>query len=210
MFSKAQLEHIGTLSLLAIGFVTISYFTRANEATITAIIQDGGAMSMISFIALTMLCVIFIIPLEIVFLIPLGAVVWGPIPTALMSITGWLLGSMVALGIARTFGAPIVGKMVGLEQIQAIETRIPKKNLFWTVVFLRLTVSVDILSYALGLFSKMPLRQYALATLIGVTPFGFYFSYAGTLSFWYQVTAMGGALILATAILFTYGKQKES
>ncbi len=209
MFSKERLVHIGTLGLVAVAFVTVSYFTRANEMAITAIVQGGGVMSMISFITLTMLCVIFVIPLEIVFLIPLGALVWGPIPTALMSITGWVLGSMVALGIARTWGAPVVGKMVGLERIQSIEARIPRHNLFWTVVFLRLVVSVDILSYALGLFSKMPWGQYALATLIGVTPFGFYFSYAGTLPFWYQVAMTGSAVILASIVLLKYGLKRE-
>ena len=199
---------MGALGILATTFVAVSYIARANEAALVSIVHGGNVSSVIGFILLTALFVVFVIPLDIVFLIPLGALVWGPVPTAIMSITGWVLGSIVVLGIARSFGAPVVEKLVGLERIRSIETRIPKQNLFWTVVFLRLVIPVDILSYALGLFSTMTWRPYVLATLIGVTPFGFYFSYAGTLPFWYQVAAMGGALVLATIVLFKYGTKK--
>jgi uncharacterized membrane protein YdjX (TVP38/TMEM64 family) len=209
MSSDRWITQVGALGVLVTTFVAVSHIARTNEAILASIVHGGNVSSVIGFILLTALFVVFVIPLDIVFLIPLGALVWGPVPTALMSITGWVLGSIVALGIARSFGAPVVEKLVGLKRIRSIETRIPKQNLFWTVVFLRLVIPVDILSYALGLFSTMAWRPYVLATLIGVTPFGFYFSYAGTLPFWYQIAAMGGALILATAILFKYGTQKN-
>ena len=209
MFSERWITQVGAFGILATTFVAVSYIARANEATLASIVHGGDISSAIGFILLTALFVVFVIPLDIVFLIPLGALVWGPVPTAIMSITGWVLGSIVVLGIARSFGAPVVEKLVGLERIRSIETRIPKQNLFWTVVFLRLVIPVDILSYALGLFSTMTWRPYVLATLIGVTPFGFYFSYAGTLPFWYQVAAMGGALVLATIVLFKYGTKKN-
>lgn len=209
MISNKWLVQVGIIGIMAVTFVVVSYVARANEPVLAAIVQDGNVTSIIGFILLTALFVVFVIPLDIVFLIPLGALVWGPVPTALMSIMGWVLGSMVALGIARAFGAPVVEKMIGLKRIRGIEARIPNQNTFWTVVFLRLIIPVDILSYALGLFSTMSWRPYMLATLIGVTPFGFYFSYAGTLPFWYQIAAVIGALVLATAIVFKYDAQEN-
>lgn len=203
MSSKKWLARIGALAVLAAVFITVSYIARANETLLAGVIQGGSVLSSIGFTLLTAIFVIFVIPLDIVFLIPLGALVWGPIPTALMSITGWVLGSMAAFLVARLLGASVVEKLVGLRRIREIETRIPKRNLFWTVVFLRLSISVDILSYALGLFSTIEWKPYALATLIGVAPFGFYFSYAGTLPFWYQIAAMGGAVALAAIMLLT-------
>lgn len=210
MTSNSWLVQVGVIGIMATTFVAVSYIARINEPVLTTIVQNGNITGVIGFILLTALFVVFVIPLDIVFLIPLGALVWGPVPTALMSITGWVLGSVVALGIARSFGVPAVEKMIGLKRIRGIEARIPKQNTFWTVVFLRLIIPVDILSYALGLFSTMAWRPYMIATLIGVTPFGFYFSYAGTLPFWYQIAAMSGALVFATAILFKYGTQKNT
>jgi len=39
---------------------------------------------------------------------------------------------------------------------------------------LRMVLPVDILSYALGLFSNISFIRYMLATIIGVTPFSSY------------------------------------
>ena len=110
MISNKWLVQVGIIGIMAVTFVVVSYVARANEPVLAAIVQDGNVTSIIGFILLTALFVVFVIPLDIVFLIPLGALVWGPVPTALMSIMGWVLGSMVALGIARAFGAPVVEK----------------------------------------------------------------------------------------------------
>jgi uncharacterized membrane protein YdjX (TVP38/TMEM64 family) len=201
--------HIGALAGLAALFVAVSYSAHVNEPLLTALVRGGGGIGEASFIALTALFVIFVIPLDIVLLIPIGAVVWGPVPTALMSIAGWTIGSAVAFGIARQFGAGPVGTIIGLERVRTVEKRIPKKNLFGGIILLRMLVSVDILSYALGLFSRIPWSQYILATLIGVTPFGFYFAYAGALPLWYQIGAVGFAFALAGFVIARYGISRE-
>jgi len=59
-----------------------------------------------------------------------------------------------------------------------------------------MTVPVDVLSYVLGLFSRMKSAPYFFATLIGVAPFAFVFAYAGTLPFLYQMEALGLALFV--------------
>jgi len=68
-----------------------------------------------------------------------------------------------------------------------LEKKIPKENLFLGIIFLRMVIPVDILSYALGLFSKIKTRDYLLATIIGVSPFAFIFAYLGRMPFYYQI-----------------------
>ncbi len=203
------IKQTATLGVLAAIFVGVSYLAHTYQTWLADLVYAGGIVGAIGFIALTAVFVVFVIPLDLVFLIPIGAVVWGPIPTALMSITGWTLGSGIAFGIGRVFGIRVVEKLIGLERARVVERRIPKHNLFGTVILLRMLVSIDILSYALGLFTTMPWRLYILATVIGVTPFGFYFAYAGTLPFWYQIAAVAGAVMLASIVLFQYGIQRE-
>lgn len=206
---KQLSKQLASLALLALLFVMVSFSAQHFKAEIMSIIRSGGVIGPATFILLTAIFVVFIIPLDIAFLIPIAAAIWGPVPTALMSITGWTLGAAIAFAIARRFGTGIVEKLIGLKRVYAVERRIPKRNLFGTVILLRILVSVDILSYALGLFSTMPWGQYVLATMIGVAPFGFYFAYAGTLPFWYQIIALVAGVLLTTVILVKYGIERE-
>ncbi len=69
------------------------------------------------------------------------------------------IASLIILAIVFvtvSFFAPLEEKLIGLKRAQGVEKRILKSNLFLSFIVLRLLVSVDILSYALGLFSKMP------------------------------------------------------
>ncbi len=209
MTSNSRYKQIGSLVALALVFLIVSYFARQYSDTLAVIVRSGGVLGMLGFVLLTALFVIFVIPLDIAFLIPIGSVVFGPVPTALMSITGWALGAAVAFGIARNLGRPMVERLIGLDRVLVAEKRIPKRNLFWSVVALRMTVSVDILSYALGLASSMPWSNYVLATVIGVTPFGFFFAYTGTLPFVLRIVSIAIAVAIAAFILLRYGIQRE-
>jgi len=199
------------LALIFLGtmFVLVSYGASIYKPQLATLVEAGGIWGMAGYVVLTILSVIFVLPLDIPFLIPLGAQLYGAPTTALMSIFGWTIGSGIAFFVARKFGVAIVEKMVGLDRVRAIERRIPTRNLFWSVVGLRMLVSVDILSYALGLFSSLSWSSYLLATAIGVTPFGFYFAYAGTLPLPLQIVAIAAALILATTVVLRYRIPRE-
>ncbi len=201
-FSTLQYRQIGSYLLVAALFVMVSYGMREYQQYIGLLLASGSAFGIATFILLTALFVVFIIPLDIVFLIPLGVVLWGPLLTAFMSIAGWSLGAGIAFWIARRWGLPLVTRIVGEKRVAQFHDRVPKSNLFWAVVFLRMLVPVDILSYALGLFSHLSWRTYVLATVLGVSPFGFFFAFVGVLPFWYQITAFAIALIGVTSFLF--------
>lgn len=205
--SHFDYRQIGSYVLVAIVFIVVSYVVREYQSDIGLLFGNQNALSIALFVLLTILFVVFVIPLDIVFLVPLGVSLWGPVPTALLMITGWTLGAGIAFLVARRCGSPIVARLVGSERVMILSERIPPGELFWSVVFLRLVVPVDILSYALGLFSQLSLGRYLLATVIGITPFGFFFSFAGALPFWYQIIALTGALALASFLLVRYGRK---
>lgn len=206
--SREGMRRAASYIAVAAAFVFVSYLVRGHEDFIRLLLAGGGAFGAVLFVLCTALFVIFIIPLDLVFLIPLGVHLWGPLPTAFLSIAGWSIGASTAFAVARRWGLPVVSRMVGEARVREFHDRIPKSNLFWSVVALRMLVPVDLLSYALGLFSHMPWTAYVLATFIGVAPFGFYFAYAGTLPLWYQFIAVTLALMLTSFVLFKYWKRK--
>jgi uncharacterized membrane protein YdjX (TVP38/TMEM64 family) len=201
-------RRVSQILVFVAAFIAASYLAHRYQSTLELLLGNGGFVSIALFIFITAVFVVFVIPLDIVFLIPLGAHLWGPVPTALMSIAGWVIGASVTFWIARTWGLPLVQYMIGEERVLEMHESVPQTNLFWSVVLLRMLIPVDILSYALGLFSRMSWQSYIVATALGVAPFGFFFSYAGTLPPWYQVTALLGAFALVFFMLFQYRKSR--
>ena len=203
IFGKYRNTFLLLFAFVAV-FIFASYVARKFEPIIRITLHGAGVFGPLGFIVLTALFVVFVIPLDIVFLIPIGVLVWGAPYTALMSIAGWTIGAGIAFYIARHFGSNTVRKLIGLKRVEALEKRIPKRNIFWLVVLWRMAVSVDVLSYALGLVSKISFQDYVLATVIGVTPFGFFFAYAGTLPMGFQAIFLTVAIAILSTVLYRY------
>jgi uncharacterized membrane protein YdjX (TVP38/TMEM64 family) len=115
-------------------------------------------------------------------LIPPAVMLWGPFVTAVLSILGWWVGSMISFYIARIFKTRLLARFPTFKKYDHIDTLISKgssdSNKFYKLIFLRMTFPVDVLSYALGFFSnKVSFRENSITTLIGITPFAFIFSY---------------------------------
>lgn len=196
-FDKKIVRSTLGLALMAVLFVLASLFAKEYENELRAMVGRDGAIGMGAYVLITMLAIV-IAPVSTLPLIPVAVSVWGWVVAGTLSIIGWAIGSQIAFHLARRFGKPLVQKIVSLDKLAALEERFSEKNLFWTVVLLRMMIPVDILSYALGLFSRMGASSYFLATLIGITPFAFIFAYVGTFPLGLQVTAL---LILASVII---------
>lgn len=162
---------------------------------------DKGILSMLIYVFIVIVAIV-IAPISAMPLLSIASNLWGWILAAILSIVGWTIGALIAFEIARKYGVPLVNKFVSLKKIEQVERRIPKQNIFWSIVFLRMVIPVDILSYALGLFSEISRNKYFLATLIGVSPFAFVFAYAGEMPFYYQIIAFSIALMIFLAGLF--------
>lgn len=176
------------LVILALFFFAAYFAQQYNDTLVALATGLGNSLGILIYIAITIASVI-VPPFSSAPLIPLAANTWGFFLAAVFSIIGWVSGSMAAFFIARIYGVPLVSKIVALEKIHKIQTFVSSRHVFWSVVILRMVVPVDILSYALGLFSVIGWKKYALATALGVAPFAFVFAYAGTLPLRYQLIA---------------------
>jgi len=184
------------LSIIAtvIFFILASYLVQSNSETIKEYI-DYGFWGVLAYILINIISTV-VAPISALPLIVVASNLWGWFWAGLLSILGWTIGSLIAFSIARKYGVPLVSKFVSLEKINRIEKRVPQSNLFMAVVFLRIVAPVDIISYALGLFSKISTGKYILATVIGITPFAFIFAFTGTLPFIFQIIVVIIAIIL--------------
>ncbi|KKT88026.1 MAG: hypothetical protein UW87_C0019G0008 [Candidatus Moranbacteria bacterium GW2011_GWC2_45_10] len=151
---------------------------------------------------------IVVAPISTIFLIPVAANIFGPLLTALLSVLGWTLGSVIAFGIARRFGRPVLERIVEPEKLEKYRNYISPDAEFLTVLLLRVMFPVDVVSYAVGLFTVMRFRKYLLATVIGITPFSFIYSYGGDAILmgdyrFFSFIALGSAVfLLGVSLIF--------
>ena len=175
-------------------FLLSVYIGQTNFLNINEFL-DKGVIGKLVYIFITIIATV-IAPISALPLLPIVSNAWGWLTAAILSIIGWTIGSLIAFILARIYGVPLIKKFISLKNIEKWEKRIPEENIFWTIVFLRISVPVDILSYVLGLFSKIKTGKYILATIIGVAPFAFILSYVGTFPIKYQLLALAVALII--------------
>lgn len=123
---------------------------------------------------------IVIMPLTMMPFIPFGVEIFGWFWAGLLFYTGWTIGSLLAFTISRKFGRPFISRFISLETIDKMEQKIPEGLEIGFLLFLRVVLPADILSYALGL-TKLEWRKYVLITLIGLLPFSFFGSFLGKL-----------------------------
>jgi len=195
---------IGIL-LVIILFIFFSYIIQNNLGLIKEII--GNNFIGIFFYILITIIAIVIAPISSFPLVSVASNLWGWFYAGVFSIIGWTIGAFIAFIIARTYGISLVKKFIPLQKIYGLEKKIPKENLFLGIIFLRMVIPVDILSYALGLFSKIKTRDYLLATIIGVSPFAFIFAYLGRMPFYYQIFVFLLAIIILSIGLIIKSKK---
>jgi uncharacterized membrane protein YdjX (TVP38/TMEM64 family) len=181
--------------------------------SLVAYISTHATSGFIAVMA-AMLFATVVAPVALLPLIPVIAPMLGPFLTAIASWVGWTLGAVIAFGIARYGGKPLLLRFVSIESLERYESRIPEDAHFLVILALRLVVPVDILSYALGLFSTVRLGVYTVASSLGILWFSFAFSYLGyayntnntVLFVGYSVAS---AIIFAGAFWYTFRAVKR-
>jgi uncharacterized membrane protein YdjX (TVP38/TMEM64 family) len=197
------------LAITAILFISISYFIQTNKELFTGWIVNG-ILGMISYILLHITAIV-IAPFSAFPLISLATGIWGWKIAALLTFIGWLLGSTFAFLIARKWGVPFVSKFISLKKVHHLQESLSETAGFWNILFLRILLPGDYLSYALGLFTPISFRTYILATTIGLLPFAIGYSYLGTFNILYQGIFMAIIVaIFAVFIIFKKGLFKKN
>ena len=178
-------------------FVLVSYYTKQNIEFLKELIGNDFRGILI-YILITIFAIVFA-PVSMMPLIPLASNLYGVFYAVAINIIGWTIGSFIVFFICRKYGVSIIKKFVSLNEIYKWENKIPKKRVFFTLILLRMTIPVDILSYALSLLTKINFKTYATPPIIGIIPFAFVFSYLGTIPLIYQII---GFIIIGFVVVF--------
>tara|TARA_Y100000310_G_scaffold285184_1_gene308475 strand:+ start:6553 stop:7170 length:618 start_codon:yes stop_codon:yes gene_type:complete len=205
MLSEKTKAFLGILIILIL-FILSSYFVRENIEFVQNLIGNNF-LGILIYISISIVAIV-IAPISMMPLVPIAANLWGWFYSGIIHIIGWFIGSLIVFWISRKYGVPLIKKFISLKKINEFEKKIPKENLFIDIVLLRMIIPIDILSYALGLFSKVKFKTYALATIIGITPFAFVFSFLGTIPIYYQF--LGFFLVGLTIVLIHEFRKKKN
>ena len=197
--SKLKLWAFFWAVLVVFLFVMFSYFVQTNLGFFEGLMVDG-ILGMMIYVLLKIIATVFA-PVTALPFIVLAVGLWGFEVAVFLTALGWTLGGMIDFLLARKFGVSIIKKLVPLEDVYKFEERVNVGNSFWSVVFLRMIVPVDVLSYGLGLFSRIDFWKYSLATFIGVIPFAFTFAYLGKMPYFYLLILGLGFLIGILSLL---------
>ena len=204
LFRNYTKELFATLLLLAL-FLLASYFSQSYSVVLTGLLGDYGTVGMLVYVVGATLATV-IAPLSFLPALPIAVTLWGSFIAALLSIIAWTLGAAIAYIIARRFGRPLVEHLVGKSRLEYFSRFLPTRYLFLAVVFLRMALPVDLLSYVLGLFNIMRFWPYVGATIIGITPFAFVFAYLADVPILFQFGALiAGAFI----VVFSFPHMKR-
>ena len=199
---KEQIKTISGIFFIILLFVSSSYFVQRNIDSVKYFVEGD-------YLYLGALIYIFILVIEVI-LAPVNAAHFMPVVSniygwqiaALLSVIGWVIGASLAFLLARRYGTLLVKRVVSLKNIEKFEKKMPEKHLFLTVVFLRMAVPFDFISYLLGLFSSINFKTYVLATTLGVIPMAIFLSILGTLPPLFQLVAI--SFLLAIFIVGYY------
>ncbi len=186
-------EHV---SLAIVGAVLIAaiLLVRAYAESIKVFIDQHPFWGMFLYVLLNIADAV-IAPGATLPLIPIAARAWGRVGAALVTTVGWTAGSLIAFLIARRWGAPMVKKLTSMERLRRMKHYIPK-DLFWSITLLRLVMPMDVISYALGLFTDLSWAKYAGATALGLTPSAFVLAYLGKRPHAYEIIAAGVGIVV--------------
>lgn len=177
-------------------FVGLSYYLQNNMQLAEKYISLG-LYGILLYIFIAAFATIFA-PLSALPLLPVAVQFYGWRLAAFYSLIGWVIGAIVAFYIARSLGVKILEKLVSLDKIHEYEKIIPKKDIFLSIIILRIILPSDIVSYAIGLLSKVDFKTYFFATIIGMIPFAIILSYIGSKSPLVQILSLiiGGIFFL--------------
>lgn len=203
---RTYIKEISVITFIVVLFLTASYLSQLYVTELTELFGRYGTLGMAIYVAVATLATI-IAPVSFLPLLPVAVALWGSLATALLSILAWTIGAGVAFLLARRFGKPLVTYFVGEKNMIIFSKLVPQNYMFLAVVFLRMFLPVDLLSYALGLFGVIQFWPYLFATIIGVAPFAFVFSYIVHIPILYQGILFGIG-ILSFFISLPYIKKR--
>lgn len=177
------------LGILGIGlFIGLAQLS-ANYAEELKFFTEYSAWVGAAIYIILMALSIVVAPINTIFLLPAAAQSFGELRAAVYSIIGWLIGSIIAFSIARKLSSNS-NKLTNNRLFRLMcryESRLSRQQYYLLIIFLRIIMPADILSYTLGFLKRLNYKEFFWTTLIGLIPFGLIFVYTSTASLVHQL-----------------------
>lgn len=199
-------EVIGGIAV-ALLFLLGSYGSERFSDVLQKTIGEGGFWGMLFYVF--SISTIALVPLATTLpFVPVAVTVWGKVIASILTLFAWLISASIAFFAARNFGRKMITRWIPMEHIRNFHNLVPKENLM-TAVFLfgLFGAPTDLLSYVIGLFTKLEYRHFITTFILGLIPFVIFLTYTATLSFVYQ-TYIAGCMVFVW--LFFYAKLKSN
>jgi uncharacterized membrane protein YgcG len=145
-------------------------------------------------------------PFTSVPLVPSAGVIWGPLHTFALLITGWLLGNSLAYFGGKYLGKYLVSKILGQQKLNSWVQVLEKRLNFFHLLLFRVATPSET-GYIFGILNYS-FKKYLALTLIAELPFAYitvYASQAFTQTGWSTFIYLGAlwiAIIYFAATLF--------
>lgn len=168
-------------------------------AHIEAILENLGPFAPLIYMAV-MAATAVIIPIPGPPLFVVAGALFGSVMGTVYAVAGSLAGAVIAFLIARFLGRDFVESLVGKQVVICCEC---SEGLLTKIIFfsrLLPLISFDVVSYGAGL-TRMSLRSFSLATLLGSLPMTFIYHSFGSIIAVSSTTALILGLMIV-AILF--------
>jgi uncharacterized membrane protein YdjX (TVP38/TMEM64 family) len=177
-------------------FAAAMLLARHYAVPMQRLLADHARLGLVVFVATSALAVLMPLLTNLP-LVPFAVLAWGPWWTAALLLLGWMVGSALAFLLARHAGQRILRHFPSVKRHADIDRLIQPQHRVLSLVLLRMTFPVDVLSYALGLFSRSTtLTENVLSTTLGAAPFAVLFALLPTLSTTAQAVVFGASTLV--------------
>jgi uncharacterized membrane protein YdjX (TVP38/TMEM64 family) len=133
------------------------------------VVQRQPIVGMAIFVVLAAASAMFAF-VSIAILVPVAVFAWGSFVAVGLLWLGWVLGGLVAYGIGKFLGRPMVRWLAADETVRRWGTRLPADAPLWLIVLLQLALPSEVMGYVLGLL-RYPLARYVAALGIAELPY---------------------------------------
>jgi len=169
---------VAVVVLFAIGMAVVHEF----EVPIRAALGAHALSGIVVFVATSVVAVLLPMLTNLP-LLPAAVLAWGSWWTAVLLLAGWIVGAALSFWLGRHARDAVLRRFPAVRRHADIDRLIHPEHRMLSLVLLRMTFPVDVLSYALGLFSRRTtLAENIVSTTLGAAPFALLFAWVPALS----------------------------
>jgi len=179
------------------GLSSFEYERYLSPTVLAQWLNGAGPLAPLLLIG-SMICTVVIPPIPSLPLVLAAGAAFGPFDGALYALIGAEIGAIACFLVARTLGREALSRVMKIET--TFGHMCTDHQLRGVMFFARLIpiLPFDMVSYGAGL-TKISLKSFTLATLFGMVPSTFAFTYLGSsvISAQWPLIAAGAAMVLS-------------